>query len=90
MGSSYPNLHGHKNNWSYAEVYNVGLLFDDFADRLSKKNIREAKSILEKSLTVFYFEPITLHFSNVKLLIENVDNAATTLCELNKIEDKYL
>ncbi|MFD1031537.1 hypothetical protein [Metaplanococcus flavidus] len=90
MGSPYPNLHGHKNTWSYGEIYNVGLLFDDFADQLNKTNIKEAKSILEKYLNEFYFEPITLYFENVKLIIENVDNAATTLDELTKIEDKYL
>ncbi|AIY04043.1 hypothetical protein Plano_0078 [Planococcus sp. PAMC 21323] len=90
MRSNYPNLHGHKDNWKYKEVSNVGLFFQDFKDHLNKTNIEEAKKVLEKCLIEFYFDPITLNFENIKLIIENVDNAATTLNELTVIEEEYL
>jgi len=88
MRSTYSDFHGHKNTWSYSETYNVGLFFDDFKDQLNKTNINEAKDVLEKHVNEFYFKSITLHFGKVKLIIQNVDNATTTLDELDKAEHR--
>lgn len=84
--STYPNLHQHKSSWLYSEVYNVGLFFNDFKEHLNKENTDEAKNVLKKCLHDFYFKPITLHFENVQLIIENVDNADNTLQELEKLK----
>lgn len=90
MLSNYPDLHSHKNIWRYPDVYNVGLFFDDFKEQLSESNVAEAKSILERCLYSFYFDPITLYFGKTQLIIDNVDQAATTLEELIKAEYKHL
>lgn len=87
--STYPNYHSHKNTWRYSDIYNVGLLFEDFKHQLTKENVQTAKLILEEALTNFYFEDFELHFGNLCLIIESVDNAATTLKELNSVESQF-
>lgn len=90
LQSNYSDLHSHKNVWSYSEVSNVGMFFEDFKDQLSESNVAMAKNMLKKCLYSFYFEPITLHFGKAQLIIDNVDDAATTFDEIVKAEYRHL
>lgn len=86
MGITYKNLHKGKYTWLYEDVFNVGLFFEDYKSQLSEDNIASAKKTLISCRDSFSFDPVTLTFGKAKLIVSNVDQACTTIDELELLE----
>lgn len=80
---SYENYHKGQKYWKYIDIVSISHFLIELKDEYSMKCIFNNSKIIEHYRNNLFSTPLTLVFGDYKLEIQGVDEATTTLDELN-------